>query len=159
MNFEEKLKRGSLIDLLNCFRRGRSQIFNFAYGIPILANLNRPIRYSIFSTMKEVIWDIAHVAHVEILTPKLDESTRFFTDIMWMSITATRDDSIYLRAYDDYEHHTLKLTGNKESGMRHFAWRARSKQCLANRVAAIKSTGLGIGWNDGDLGHGPAYEF
>ena len=109
--------------------------------------------------MSEIIWDIAHLAHVEILTPKLDESTRFFTEVMGMSITAALGDSVYLRAYDDYEHHTLKLTANKQPGMRHFAWRARSKQCLANRVAAIKSTGLGIGWNDGDLGHGPAYEF
>lgn len=108
--------------------------------------------------MNEIIWDIAHLAHVEILTPKLDESTRFFTEIMGMSITATLGDSVYLRAYDDYEHHTLKLTANKQAGMRHFAWRARSQRCLANRVAAIKSTGLGIGWNHGDLGHGPAYD-
>ena len=109
--------------------------------------------------MSEIIWDIAHLAHVEILTPKLDESTRFFTEVMGMSITATLGNSVYLRAYDDYEHHTLKLTASKQPGMRHFAWRARSQRCLENRVAAIKSTGLGIGWNEGDLGHGPAYEF
>ncbi len=109
--------------------------------------------------MPETIWDIAHLGHVEMLTPKLDASCRFFTEIMGMSITATHGDSIYLRAYDDYEHHTLKLTARPQAGMRHFAWRARSPQALERRVSAIKSTGFGIGWNDGDLGHGPAYEF
>lgn len=109
--------------------------------------------------MNEPIWDLAHVAHVELLTPKLDESTRFFTDIMGMSVTATRGDSIYLRAYDDYEHHTLKLTANRQPGMRHFAWRTRSPQALERRVAALRQTPYAIGWNDGDLGHGPAFQY
>lgn len=107
----------------------------------------------------EPIWDIAHLAHVEMLTPKPDESLHFFTQIMGMSITATQGDSVYLRAYDDYEHHTLKLTASPQSGMRHFAWRSRSPWALARRVAAIERTPYGIGWNEGDLGHGPAYQF
>lgn len=76
--------------------------------------------------MSEIVWDIAHLGHVEMLTPTLDESCRFFTDVMAMSISATNGDAIYLRAYDDYEHHTLKPTANKQPGMRHFAWRSRS---------------------------------
>ena len=55
---------------------------------------------------QEIIWDIAHLAHVEMLTPKLEESTHFFTHIMGMSVSDVKDDSVYLRAYDDYEHHT-----------------------------------------------------
>jgi catechol 2,3-dioxygenase len=114
--------------------------------------------------MTEPIWDIAHLAHVELLTPKPEASLRFFVDVMGMSVTATVGDSVYLRAYDDYEHHSLKLTASPQAGMRHFAWRMRSPQALARRVAALEKTSLGgaalgIGWNNGDLGHGPAYEF
>ncbi|MEZ4662642.1 MAG: catechol 2,3-dioxygenase [Caldilineaceae bacterium] len=107
----------------------------------------------------EPIWDVAHLAHVELLTPKLDESLRFFTEIMGMSVTAQQGDSAYLRAYDDYEHHTLKLTAAKQPGLGHFAWRARSPQALQRRVAAIEASGYGKGWTDGDRGHGPAYAF
>jgi len=78
---------------------------------------------------------------------------------MGMSISAQQGDSVYLRAYDDYEHHTLKLTAAKQSGLAHFAWRARSPQALQRRVKAIEAAGLGKGWIDGDLGHGPAYNF
>lgn len=109
--------------------------------------------------IRNEVWDLAHLGHVELLTPKPDESLHFFTQIMGMSITATQGDSVYLRAYDDYEHHTLKLTASPQAGMRHFAWRTRSSQALARRVKAIEASGLGIGWNKGDLGHGPAYEF
>ncbi|CAH0994665.1 Manganese-dependent 2,3-dihydroxybiphenyl 1,2-dioxygenase [Emticicia aquatica] len=109
--------------------------------------------------MQATIWDLAHVAHVELFTPKLEESTRFFTEIMGMSISDVKNDSVYLRAYDDYEHHTLKLTAHKHAGMKHFAWRAKSQEALMRRVAAIEKSGYGIGWNDGDLGHGPAYTF
>lgn len=107
----------------------------------------------------EPIWDIAHLAHVEMLTPKPDESLRFFTDIMGMTVSAQQGDSVYLRAYDDYEHHTLKLTAANQPGMGHFAWRARSPQALQRRVEAIEATGLGKGWSEGDIGHGAAYCF
>jgi catechol 2,3-dioxygenase len=109
--------------------------------------------------MNEPIWDIAHLAHVELLTPKPDESLKFFTEIMGMSISGRQGDSVYLRAYDDYEHHTLKLTAHNQPGIGHFAWRARSPQALERRVAAIEKTGLGKGWTEGDLGHGPAFVF
>jgi catechol 2,3-dioxygenase len=109
--------------------------------------------------MKEVIWDIAHLAHVELLTPKLDASVRFFTEIMGMSISETKENSVYLRAYDDYEHHTLKLTAHKHAGLGHFAWRARSQKALERRVKAIEKSGFGKGWTDGDCGHGKTYTF
>jgi catechol 2,3-dioxygenase len=123
----------------------------------IQVRLNNPFIKENVPMEPEPIWDIAHLAHVELLTPKLDESIRFFTDIMGMSVTAEQGDSAYLRAYDDYEHHTLKLTAAGLPGMGHYAWRARSPQALQRRVAAIEATGLGKGWTDGDLGHGPAY--
>ena len=63
--------------------------------------------------MNDITWELAHLAHVELLTPQLDKSVWFFTELMGMSVTETKGDSVYLRAYDDYEHHTLKLTAHK----------------------------------------------
>ena len=39
------------------------------------------------TSMNNITWELAHLAHVELLTPKLDESIRFFTDILGMYIT------------------------------------------------------------------------
>jgi catechol 2,3-dioxygenase len=104
-------------------------------------------------------FDLAHLAHLELLTPKPDESLRFFVDVMGMTETARRGESVYLRGWDDYEHHTLKLTAAKVPGLGHFAFRATSPEALERRVAVIERSGLGKGWTDGDLGHGPAYAF
>ena len=105
----------------------------------------------------EPILDLAHLGHLELLTPKPDESLKFFVDVMGMTVSGRKGESVYLRGWDDYERYSLKLTASKTSGMEHMALRARSPQALERRVAALKGSGFEIGWTDGDLGHGPAF--
>ena len=76
-----------------------------------------------------------------------------------MTVSGTEGDSVYLRAWDDYELHSLKLTASNTTGMAHCGYRTSSAAALQRRVNAIDAMGLGIGWTDGDLGHGPSYRF
>ena len=105
----------------------------------------------------EPIMDIAHLGHVEMLTPKFEESRRFFVDVMGMTQSGEKGDSVYLRGWDDYERYSLKLTASKTSGMGHVAFRTRSPQALERRAAALKGSGFDVGWTDGDLGHGKTF--
>ena len=105
------------------------------------------------------LYDVAQLAHVELYTPKLQESVDFFTKIMGLQITEKEGDSVYLRAYEDFYHHSLKLTAGAEVGLGHVAWRASSPEALERRVKELEKSGQGIGWIDGDLGHGRAYQF
>ena len=105
----------------------------------------------------EPIFDIAHLGHLELLTPEFDKSVRFFVDVMGMTISGEKGDSVYLRAYDDYERYSLKLTAANTNGMKHVAFRTRSPQALERRAAALKGSGFGVGWTDGDLGHGKTF--
>lgn len=109
--------------------------------------------------LPEPCYDIAHLAHVELLTNKPEASLDFFTRIFGLTESGRAGDSVYLRAYDDYEFHTLKLTASNTTGVAHIGYRAASPQALARRVAAIEAMGVGIGWVEGDLGHGAAYRF
>ncbi|HEY4360818.1 MAG TPA: catechol 2,3-dioxygenase [Bryobacteraceae bacterium] len=108
-------------------------------------------------THPEPITDLAHLGHIELLTPKIEESRNFFVNVFGMTESGRDGNSVYLRAYDDYERHTLKLTDSKLPGIGHCAFRTRSPQALERRVAALKGSGFEVGWNDGDLCHGPAY--
>lgn len=108
---------------------------------------------------KEPIFDVAQLAHVEIYSPKPDETLWFFKELLGMEETGRRGQSVYLRGYEDFYHHTLKVTEAKEAGLGHVAWRASSKQALERRVNAVKETGLGKGWFDDEDGHGAAYQF
>jgi catechol 2,3-dioxygenase len=109
--------------------------------------------------IQEPIQDIAHLGHVEILTPRPAESLHFFQEVFGMEITHRQGQSVYLRAWGDYEAHTLKLTEAKQAGVGHVAWRTVSPQALKRRAEALAAFGTGKGWIDGDLGHGPAYQF
>src|SRR5262245_26038488 len=108
--------------------------------------------------VREPIFDVAHLGHLELLTNKPQESLEFF-DVLGLTKSGREGDSVYLRAFDDYEFHTLKLTASATTGMRHVGYRCTSRHALERRLEAIERLGAGIGWSDGDLGHGPAYQF
>jgi catechol 2,3-dioxygenase len=111
------------------------------------------------SDADEPIFDVAHLAHVELLTPDREETVSFFKDLLGMEETERSARSAYLRGYEEQYHHSLKVTAARTAGLGHVAWRARTPQALQRRVAAIEATGLGRGWSNGDLGHGRAYQF
>lgn len=110
--------------------------------------------------MPEPINDIAHLGHVEVYTDKFEESLDFFTRVYGLKLSAEAGGSAYLRAWDDYEFHTLKLTQHHTTGVGHVGYRTTSREALERRVSAIEASGFKTcGWVDGDLGHGPAFRF
>ena len=102
-------------------------------------------------------YELAHLGHIELFTPKPDESLHFFVNVLGLTESGREGDSVYLRGWDDYEFHTLKLTAAKQSGLGHLAFRANSPEALERRAKKLESMGRGIGWVDGDMGHGKAY--
>jgi catechol 2,3-dioxygenase len=104
--------------------------------------------------------DVAHISHVELLTPKAPESLEFFTNVMGMEIEATEGGSVYLRGWGDYQRYSLKLTESDTSGMALMGLRAWSPEALEHRVAAVRAAGLGGAWIDAsDRGRGRGYRF
>lgn len=109
--------------------------------------------------MSEPCFDVAHLGHIELLTDRFEESLDFFVRVYGLTESGREGESVYLRAWDDYEFHSLKLTRADTTGMAHCGYRTSSEAALHRRVAVIERMGLGIGWTDGDLGHGPSYRF
>ena len=79
----------------------------------------------------EPIMDVAHLGHLELLTPKPDASLAFLRrrarHDRERARTAT---SVYLRGWDDYERYSLKLTAShdlRRSAMPRFARAARRR--------------------------------
>ena len=103
--------------------------------------------------------DVAHVAHVELLTPDPDASLAFFTRYLGLTENGASGDSVFLHAWDDYENVTVKLTAHSTSGVGRTTLRASSPDALRRRVAAVEAAGLGVGWTDGDPGNGATFVF
>lgn len=102
---------------------------------------------------------ISQLAHVEIYTPHLEETVKFYKDTIGLQESGRKDNSVYLRAWGEFFHHSLKITEGPEKGLGHIGWRAESEEDLLEAVEFIESLGCGEGWIEGDLGHGRAYQF
>ena len=109
--------------------------------------------------MNEAVRDIAHLSHVELLTPRPDASLAYFRDLLGMEVAAEEGDSAWLRGFGDYELASLKLTASAQAGVGHVAYRTHSPEALDRRVRALEDGGAGGEWLDGDRGHGAAYSF
>ena len=71
-------------------------------------------------------FDVAHLCHVEILTDRFEENLDFFTRVYGLKLLVQVGGSTYLRAWDDYEFHTLKLTNAATTGVGHIGCRVSS---------------------------------
>src|ERR1700719_1512534 len=92
--------------------------------------------------------DLAHLGHLELLTPKPEESLAFFTKIFGLHERGGAGGSVYLRAWGDYERASLKLTAAKTSGLEHVAFRTRSQQVLSQLVEHLGREGVKGAWTD-----------
>jgi len=105
-------------------------------------------------------FDLAHLAHIEVLTDKFEQSLDFFTRVYGLKLSGQDQTSAYLRAWDDYEYHSMKLTRSDRTGIGHVAFRCTSPEALARRVAVIEASAYRRhGWVEGDAGHGRAYRW
>ena len=93
--------------------------------------------------------DLAHIHHVELLTPDPERSLGFFHDVLGMEEHSRAGQTVFLRGWGEYQPYSLALTEAPASGIAHMALRAESADALARRVAAIEASGQGIGWIDG----------
>lgn len=103
--------------------------------------------------------DLAHLGHVELFTPELQKSVAFFTSVMGLHISGRETESVFLRAWGDYERFTLQLTQSARPGLGHMAFRARSAETLAKLVETLEANGVKGTWRDNNFGHGRAYRF
>jgi catechol 2,3-dioxygenase len=109
--------------------------------------------------VSEPVYDVAHLGRVELLTPDLPASLDFFVDVLGMDVVERAGDTVYLRAWGDYEHASLQLTAADGPGVGTIAWRASSDAALERRVAAVEASGRGEGWVSGAAGHGRSFLF
>ena len=102
--------------------------------------------------------DVAHVGHIELLTPRPDESHAFFTSVVGLHESGRSGGSVYLRAWGDYERHTLKLTAHSTSGLGHLGLRVRDEPTLHRFVSHLEANQIAGQWIE-DEAHGPAFRF
>jgi catechol 2,3-dioxygenase len=104
---------------------------------------------------------IAHVGHAELLVPDLAASTAFFSEMLGLQVSERTPGRVYLRAWQDWDHHTLLLTEADEPGLEHLGWRVPTKGDAEHLRSELERHGIATALVDGgdELGHGDAVRF
>jgi catechol 2,3-dioxygenase len=102
---------------------------------------------------------IAHIGHAELRVGDIEASREFFTDALGLYVTEETDDHVYLRAWQDWDHHTLVLTRARDSSLGHVAWRVQGPDDLKLHERELKARGVDVEWLEGSTGHGDSLRF
>ncbi len=85
--------------------------------------------------------DVIRSAYAELIVSDLAASRQFYVDVLGLVVTHEDDDAIYLRAFEEYLHHSLILRKGPVPALAALAYRVRSQDEV--EVAATYFTELG----------------
>jgi catechol 2,3-dioxygenase len=104
---------------------------------------------------------VAHLGHCEIQVPDLEESKKFFVGVLGLTMSHEDDKHVYLRAWQDFEHHTLILTEGAERGVGHIAFRVAAPGDLEQFSDHFEQIGIDHEWMSAgsEEGQGEAIRF
>ena len=105
--------------------------------------------------------ELARLGHVALETPDLDGSLEFFRDAVGFEEVERNDDTSYLRAVDEFDHHSIALSEADEPGVDHVGWQTRKPEYLGEFEEILDEQGIDVTWIDAgeELGQGEAFRF
>lgn len=105
--------------------------------------------------------EIAKLGHFGLVSKDLEKSLWFFKEIVGLEETEVKDGVHYLRAWGDFEHHTMTLRQGDESHVDHIAWRTKREEDVDAFAKKLEQTGIEIRWVDEgtEAGQGKAFRF
>jgi len=92
----------------------------------------------------ELTPEIAKLGHVALVSADIDKSLRFFKEIIGLEETTEVDGVHYLRAWGDFEHHTMSITAGPESRIDHIAWKAKRPEDVENFATLLRDAGVEV---------------
>ncbi|MFA1611640.1 VOC family protein [Halobellus rubicundus] len=105
--------------------------------------------------------ELARLSHVALETPDLEGSLEFFVDAVGFEEVEREGDTSYLRAVDEFDHHSIVLSEAEEAGVDHVGWQTRKPEYLSEFEAILDEEGIDVTWIDAgeELGQGEAFRF
>jgi len=105
--------------------------------------------------------EVARLGHVALETPNLEDSLAFFGDTVGLETVERTDETAYLRAVEEWDHHSLSLTEAAESGIDHIGWQTEEPEHVAAFAEKFEAQGIDVTWIDegAEAGQGEAIRF
>lgn len=88
--------------------------------------------------------EVAKLGHVALVTPDIEKSYWFWHDVVGLEEVERRDSHIYMRAWGEFEHHSLILIPGERARVDHVAWKARKPEDVELYARYLRSQGVEV---------------
>ncbi|MGE7663388.1 VOC family protein [Peribacillus sp. NPDC097197] len=105
--------------------------------------------------------EISKLGHFGLVSTDLEKSLWFFKEVVGLEETDVVNGVHYLRAWGDFEHHTLSIRAGEEAYLDHIAWRTKRREDVDLFAEQLENSGIAIKWvEEGtEKGQGKAFRF
>ncbi|MGI9197105.1 MAG: catechol 2,3-dioxygenase [Candidatus Nanopelagicales bacterium] len=87
---------------------------------------------------------ILRLSHVEIKVPDLELATAYYTEVVGLIETARTPDRVYLKCWDEQQHHSLILDYDPTHGLAYMSWKVEQAADLDHFAARLEYAGIGV---------------
>ena len=104
---------------------------------------------------------IFRLGHVEVRTPDLELCAAYYTEVLGLREVARDENHVYLKGWDEQDHHSLMLTGANRYGLEHVAFKTESIDDLEDYETNLERYGCTVERISAgtELGQGEAIRF
>ena len=85
---------------------------------------------------------ILRLAHVDVRTPDLELSTAYYTEVLGLQLAGRGEDTVYLKCWDEEDHHSIRLRYDPRTGLDLFSFRVEHADDLAELENAVTKVRL-----------------
>ena len=87
---------------------------------------------------------ILRLAHVDVRTPDLELSTAYYTEVLGLQLAERGEDTVYLKCWDEEDHHSVRLRYDPRTGLDLFSFRVEHADDLAELEKAVEAYGCQV---------------
>ncbi|HSU88888.1 MAG TPA: VOC family protein, partial [Terriglobia bacterium] len=87
--------------------------------------------------------EIAHIRHVGLFSPDLEEHSRFYSDVWGLQRLAETPDAVFFRGSSP-EYFILSLHRGKTRGLHHIAYAMHTEEAVREAASLLDQTGVRI---------------
>jgi catechol 2,3-dioxygenase len=84
---------------------------------------------------------ILRLGHVDVRVPDLDLATAYYTNVMGMVEVGREADKVYLKCWDEQDHHSVVLRYHPRPGLDHMSFKVESEDDLADLEGRLERAG------------------
>jgi catechol 2,3-dioxygenase len=102
---------------------------------------------------------LSHLISLEITSPDVAASVRFFEARLGLRVIDRRGDKVYLRCWGDHYRYSLVVSPGASAGLADMAWRTQDEASLDELARRVEAAGVTGTWHTDDHDRGRTYSF